>query len=435
MKTQRRMIVMFVLCVVLAAGLNVYNLTRSSGEVTLTLATGSSGGTYHAMGRGIKAAIERHSPSTKISLAETGGSRENAQRVAAGKADLAFVQGSAQPDPHIKSIANLYAEVLQIVVRTDSGIASLQGLKGKAVGLGAEGGGTHRLAELVLNHYGLAPTAYAAKYMGFADAVKALRAGELDGAFFVAGLPTEALGSPGVDGTLRFLPVDHGAALAVCYPFLRTCTIPQGLYSCSPPSPRQDVPSVAVSAVLVAGDHLDTDLVHEVTAALFMETSRIVGEGHIRGADIDEQFAQQRPVFPLHEGAQDYYHRKEPPISADLSEFLGMLFSLLIPAAGMAWAAVVWLARRKKDRIDEYYRLLHGCFQRAHAARAEQDVAAIERELIALKDNAFRDVINEKLLANDAFLVFQREFAFCFDYLLARREAVQKHPLTPTDPS
>ena len=80
-----------------------------------------------------------------------------------------------------------------------------------------------------------------------------------------------------------------------------------------------------------------------------------------------------------------------------------------------------WVTQRKKDRIDGYYRKLHAFFERAHAAAEEPEMARIEREMIAMKDKAFQELMAEKLLANDAFLIFQREFSFCFEYVLAKR--------------
>jgi hypothetical protein len=323
-------------------------------------------------------------------------------------------------------VANLYPEVLQVVARTDGKLDTLQDLAGRRLCLGAAGGGTQRVAELVLGHYGVRQSDYEIVRFGFEEAIRALVAGEIDAAFFVAGLPTDALASVPRDGSIRFLSVDHGAALAARHAFLREGMIPRGMYAGNPSFPSRDIPTLVVNAALVTSDRMDDAIVHDLTAALFLETGVVIAEGHTRATDLNERFAQDRPPFPLHAGAYDFYHRREPPISADFSDFLGMLFSLLIPTLGMLWAAACWITQRKKDRIDEYYGQLHKFFEQAHAATEEAEATRIERDMIAMKDKAFRDLMAEKLRANDAFLIFQREFAFCFDYVLTKRRMLRK---------
>ena len=50
-------------------------------------------------------------------LLETGGSLDNASRLASGEAHLAFLQNDAPRHPRLRTLAPLYDDVLHVIVR------------------------------------------------------------------------------------------------------------------------------------------------------------------------------------------------------------------------------------------------------------------------------------------------------------------------------
>ena len=88
--------------------------------------------------------------------------------------------------------------------------------------------------------------------------------------------------------------------LRVHYPLLRRTLLPRGTY------PGQDVPlhTVGVDLLLVCRADLDTELVYELTRALFEEIPK-----HVR-RQVDPHRAPAT-VIPLHPGAARYYRERE----------------------------------------------------------------------------------------------------------------------------
>ncbi|NDD47867.1 MAG: TAXI family TRAP transporter solute-binding subunit, partial [Flavobacteriia bacterium] len=124
-------------------------------EEQLSIATGGTGGVYYPMGGGLAEVINRHIEGYSATAEVTGASVENMGLIATGDADLAIGLADTvyqaqsgtgrfdgQPLSMIRGIASLYANMVQIVTLADSGITSIQDLKGKRVSIGAPGSGT-----------------------------------------------------------------------------------------------------------------------------------------------------------------------------------------------------------------------------------------------------------------------------------------------------
>jgi hypothetical protein len=92
---RRKLAVIFTVWLIIAAAFGAYHVWRTPDIRHIRLAAGTSGGTYDAMARGIKAAIERRVPAVRVTILETGGSEDNVKLLAAGQADLGFVQAGS----------------------------------------------------------------------------------------------------------------------------------------------------------------------------------------------------------------------------------------------------------------------------------------------------------------------------------------------------
>ncbi len=90
------------------------------------------------------------------------------------------------------TVAALYMEQVQIVT-TNPAIKTVADLAGKSVSIGAPGSGVYFNAIDVLGAYGLTEDDIKPTYQSFSDSADALKNGQIDAAFIVAGAPTTAV--------------------------------------------------------------------------------------------------------------------------------------------------------------------------------------------------------------------------------------------------
>ena len=207
--------------------------------------------------------------------------------------------------PDLRGIANLYPETVHIVVRKDSGIATVSDLKGKRVSLEEPGSGTLADARIILNAYGLSERDLKPEYLKPDIAGKKLAAGDLDAFFFVGGAPVGAIKELAATTPIGLVPIAGVQAEKALtrYSFFAWDRIPAGTYP-----GIADVPTISVSAILVTSAKQDEELIHGVTEALWNANSRkLLDGGHSKGKLIVKNNATKGLGIPLHPGAERYY--------------------------------------------------------------------------------------------------------------------------------
>ena len=169
----------------------------------LRFVTGGEPGTYYAFGSVIAQHATNNAGVNVVGLAGNG-SQSNVQELVDGTADLAFCQSDVMAYAYngtnlfetkmegFSTVAALYMEQVQIVT-TDPSIQTVADLAGKAVSIGAPGSGVYFNAVDVLGAYGLTENDIKPTYQSFGDSADALKNGQIDAAFIVAGAPTTAV--------------------------------------------------------------------------------------------------------------------------------------------------------------------------------------------------------------------------------------------------
>lgn len=202
-----------------------YHFVQPAPPHHIIFATGQEGGAYYLFGLRYQALLAREG--IDVTVRPTSGSVENIDLLKKGKADVAFVQGGtgASADaPGLRSLASLYYEPIWIMVRKHMGIDRLADFKGRRIGIDQEGSGTRAAALLLLADNRIDPRTANLLPIGGEQAASALRAGELDAAFFVisprAPVVREALAIPGV----RILSIRRAPAYALQHRFLTVLT-------------------------------------------------------------------------------------------------------------------------------------------------------------------------------------------------------------------
>ena len=147
-------------------------------------------------------------------------------------------------DDKIDYITKLFNEEMHVVVRANSGIASLEQLDGKKVNFSDVGSGTQLSSRDIFRRLGVHPIEV---NMGQGDAVQKLKTGELAATILIAGKPTGLMGKLRAEQGLRFLPVAFAKSLQADYlPAVLSHTDYPGMVE-----QGHDVNTIAVSAVLI----------------------------------------------------------------------------------------------------------------------------------------------------------------------------------------
>jgi len=290
-----------------------------AAETKLVLATGGTAGTYYPFGGAMAKIWNNKIPGMNVTAQTTGASAENIRLVNKQEAELALVQSDTldfafnakeafkEPLKEMGAIAVLYPEIIQVVVRADSPAKSFADLKGMKIGVGAPGSGTEANFRQLLDVYGLSKEDIKGQYLSFSESAEQFKDRHIDAFIVVAGIPNSAIVDIATQHDIRILNIAGDAAkkLSEKYPFLAAAKIPANTYK----NQSQDVETVAVNAVLIAGKGLPDDVVYNLTKTLF-ENQADLASAHAKGKELNLQAAVKGVSIPFHPGAEKYYKEK-----------------------------------------------------------------------------------------------------------------------------
>ncbi|MFN4045861.1 MAG: TAXI family TRAP transporter solute-binding subunit, partial [Acidilobaceae archaeon] len=262
------------------------------------------------------------------SAATSGASVANAKALSAGDANLVFIQNDiayyaykgiymfegAKVDV-IRGVVILYPEIIQIVVRADSGIKTLKDLEGKIVAVGAPGSGTAVEAEIILRTAGLWDK-ITPQYLDFRQAAEALKLGQVHAAFIVAGIPTAAVQELAATTPVSLVSIPSdllGELKKQGYTFFTQATVPKDTYS----GMTEDVQTLAVMAMLAVRSDVPEDVVYMILDIMFKHLDEW-RQAHARAQAISLEKALEGMPIPLHPGAVKYYKDKGISVPPEL---------------------------------------------------------------------------------------------------------------------
>jgi TRAP transporter TAXI family solute receptor len=288
-------------------------------QLKMILATGGTAGTYYPFGGAMARIWNSKVPGVNVTAQSTGASAENVRLINKKEVELALVQSDTIDFAYnakeafkerltkMNTIAVLYPEVIQIVVRGESNIKSFTNLKGVKIGVGAPGSGTEANFRQLLEVYGMKKEEVKVQYLSFAESAEQFKDKHIDAFIVTAGIPNAAIMDVAVMQSIRILsiPDDKIAQLTKKYPFLSPVAIPANTYKNQP----GEVKTIAVSAVLIAGSDLKEDVVYKLTKALFENQVELVA-AHAKGKEINLKTAVKGVSIPFHPGAIKYYKEK-----------------------------------------------------------------------------------------------------------------------------
>ncbi len=285
----------------------------------LAIGTGNPTGVFYEIGAAYADVINRHLSGYDATAAPTNGSVDNLNRLASGDVDIALVFSDNAADAlrgtgpfignpqEVRALARVYNNYAHVIVRTDTGVESVAGMRGRRISTSTHNSGTEVMAKRMLTAAGLDPARdVTALAMSLGETTAAMAAGGIDGMFWSGGLPTTGVSDlfRQAGGKVRFLPVDglvpqlaklYGAGIYA------PAILPKATYGLS-----ADVATVAEPNLLVVSAGMPADLAYQLTGLLFRYQTELAAV-HPAANDIKRDTAPQTDPVPLHEGAARYY--------------------------------------------------------------------------------------------------------------------------------
>jgi len=305
-------IFMITLIFVFSFGFNSFAVNKM-----LSIGTGGITGTYYPLGGCMANIISQYVTGVTATAEATGGSVANMRMLQTGEVQLAFVGASSsypvflglppyEKDPcdKVRSIASLYPEAHQIIVLKNSGINSIDDLRGKKIAVGAPGSGTALSAEIVLKEHGISFEDFTPIYLSFNEGVTGLKDGTVDAVIIFAGAPTSSVIDVTSTLDVKLLSYDPAAKkrLLENYDYFVLVTLPKDMYR----GMEEDVYTLGTPAILATSIEQDEEFIYEITKAIFEHTKEL-GEAHVQGKNINLENAILGLPMPLHPGAEKYY--------------------------------------------------------------------------------------------------------------------------------
>ncbi len=375
----------------LLAFLLAYQFVDPAPPRHLTLATGPATGAYDEFADRYREYLR--SEGVELTLRHTRGSLENLALLSSGAVDAAFVQGgteSAASAP-LLALGSLYFEPAWLFCRAERLPQRLTDLAGARLAVGEPGSGTLALARTLLADNRLVAERVAQVELGGAEAARALRGGEVDAAFFVAGARAPLIQDLIRDPQVHLMSFRRAAAYTRLHPYLSQVLLPEGIIDLQANIPARDVRLLAPAATLVVLPDLHPalqDLLLQAASAVHGGGGLFEGEGEFPSSRFN--------VFPLSPEARRFY-KSGPPFlqrylpfwAATLVDRLKVmllpLVVILLPLIKVMPPIYAW---RMRSRIYRWYSDLEAVERRLRAA--DPDLAAARADLERIEQEAIR---------------------------------------------
>jgi TRAP transporter TAXI family solute receptor len=282
----------------------------------LTFATGGTGGVYYPYGGGIANLLSSELPGLVVTVQETNASVDNMLLLESDQAQMALALGDVVSDAangentfdaplEICSLGNLYNNFVHFFTTADTGITSLEDLKGKRVSPGAVGSASEVTADRIMEAAGLDPQADIERVqLGVAETVAAIQDGTVDAGAWSGGLPTGAIVDLASTDELVLLDTgEYADALAEKYgDYYFAEDIPAGTYE----GQDEAVSNVVSPNILVVRTDMDESLQEDITRTIFENQEQLLTV-HPAAEELNPETAGDVAFIETCPGAQTYF--------------------------------------------------------------------------------------------------------------------------------
>ncbi|MBK3870287.1 TAXI family TRAP transporter solute-binding subunit [Pseudomonas stutzeri] len=282
----------------------------------INILTGGTSGVYYPIGVALSQQYNKID-GAKTSVQATKASVENLNLLQAGRGELAFSLGDSVADAwngvedagfkaplkRLRAIAGTYSNYIQIVASEESGIKTLEDLKGKRISVGAPKSGTELNARAIFKAAGLSYEDMGrVEFLPYAESVELIKNRQLDATLQSSGLGMAAIRDLASTMPVTFVEIPAAVVEKIESDAYLPGVIPAGTYD----GQDADVPTVAITNILVSHEKVSDEVAYQMTKLMFDNLSAL-GNAHSAAKDIKLENATKNLPIPLHPGAERFY--------------------------------------------------------------------------------------------------------------------------------
>jgi uncharacterized protein len=300
----------------------VAGLTLGAGAASadnLRLMTGPQGGSWYPMGGAIKNVVEQAMPDTSLQVMP-GAGIANVKAVEAGKADIAFANSVSTVDAingnppfdakatNVCNIATLYPQYFQIVTTADSGIDSLDQLKGHGLTTQPTGNTGEAITAHLVKAEGLTyDDLGGVDFVSYNDSVSLLKDGNSEVFTLGTTVPASAIMDLASARDIKLLPVDDAllAKMQELNPGYKRIEVAAGSY----PGQDEAVPTIGYATHVIARCDLPDETVSGILEQIVDHQQDLAAVAKAIGSTTPEQMGADIGV-PMHEAAAKFWQDK-----------------------------------------------------------------------------------------------------------------------------
>ena len=281
---------------------------------TFAIATGGTAGLYYPFGGAMASIWSAQLPHVNAKAEVTGGSVINVIQVARKESEIGFAMADTVTNAYLgrgrfrqrlplRVLLNAYPNVVHILTLSDSGVKSVEDLRGKRVSLGAAGSGTAIAAENVLTGLGVSLDEIAPAYLSFGETTSALKDGTITGGFVVGGLGLAAVTELAVTRDLHLVALsdEELVKLSAAHPAYTAYDIPAKTYN----GIEGVTQALSIWNAVVVHESMPEQLAYELTCTLFKHKDTLLKVTRA-ARDMTVANLDRVAAVPLHSGTKRY---------------------------------------------------------------------------------------------------------------------------------
>lgn len=292
-------------------------------KITLSIATGPTGGVYYPMGGGMANILSKYVPGLSATAESTAGSIANLEFILTKKADVALSMADASWDAYkgqqkfqgkpvpVRGLMVLYPNRFHIVTLEGLGINKVADLKGRRVSTGPPRSGTEVKANRVLEAAGLNPDKdITRERLTVQESGNALKDRKIDAFFWSGGIPTAAVTDLAASPGVKIKLLDHQEVLDPLNNKFGPLYVKDVIPAKSYPGQDTDAQVTTIWNILVTGADTSDEVAYNIVKTMFDRKDDMV-RVHKESQYFDFKWQTNAAiVIPFHPGAVKYFREK-----------------------------------------------------------------------------------------------------------------------------
>lgn len=301
---------------VAGAVLAVSGSAAVNAQEFINILTGGTSGVYYPLGVALSEIYAEEIEGARTQVQATKASVENLNLLQQQKGELAFALGDSvksgwdgleeagfpAPLTDLRAIAAIYPNYVQIVASAESGIQTLEDLKGKSISVGAPASGTELNARAIFAAAGMSYEDLGkVEFLPYAESAELIKNRQLDATLQSSGLGVAFIKDLSATMDINIVSIPAEVVESIGAPYVAT-VIPAGTYD----GQDEDVSTAAIGNILVTHAGVSDETAYQMTKLLFENLDRLKAS-HSAANDIVPEAATDGLSIPLHPGAERYY--------------------------------------------------------------------------------------------------------------------------------